>query len=158
MSKEQEVTRKFSVTDDEVGTIKRHGILSMSDFPKTALHNQEPTESPSEAKEKITPIIEPETGAKKGEVAGQQSTSEFTKGLRKLLDGQLTTLKLKRLYTQSREACDRLDKSEAENKELKHNLQYCGARFEEVQDDKKIMAEQIKELEAQDDEYMRMKE
>ena len=32
--------------EDDVGTIKRHGILSMSDFPKSALIHQEFTEKP----------------------------------------------------------------------------------------------------------------
>ena len=38
--------------------------------------------------------------------------------------------------------------AEKELKEEKHKLQYCNARFEEVQDDKKILMELVEPLEA----------
>lgn len=48
----------------------------------------------------------------------EKPASEFTKELRKLLDRQMTTLLLKRIYTKSREACVRLDKAEADKESI----------------------------------------
>ncbi len=54
---------------DAIALLKQpshHRLGSMSMYPK-------PAESPPTSKEKTTPIIEPETGVKKGEVASQPS-------------------------------------------------------------------------------------